>query len=55
MQQSLFATLLPAAMGVVEEVFSAHQPMPFDISLEEMAEYALRQMQHRTEALQRPA
>lgn len=50
----MLAELMPAAVGVVQEVFAAHRPMPFDINEEDMVDYALRQMQHRTEVLQRP-
>lgn len=52
--EDVLAELIPAAVGVVQEVFAAHHPMPFDINEEDMVDYALRQMQHRTEVLQRP-
>ncbi len=51
--EDVLAELIPAAVGVVQEVFSAHQPMPFEITEEDIVDYALRQIQHRTEALQR--
>ncbi|MCX7783294.1 MAG: R2-like ligand-binding oxidase [Meiothermus sp.] len=52
--EDVLAELIPAAVGIVQEVFAAHQPMPFDIAEEDFVDYALRQIQHRTEVLQRP-
>lgn len=52
--EDVMAELIPAAVGVVHEVFAAHHPMPFDITEEDFVDYALRQIQHRTEVLQRP-
>ncbi len=45
--------LIPDAMGVVQQVFGEHQPMPFDLEEETFVDYALRQLQHRVEVLNR--
>jgi ribonucleoside-diphosphate reductase beta chain len=45
--------LIPDAMGVVQEIFNAHLPMPFGLQLETFVDYALRQLEHRVEALNR--
>jgi len=45
--------LLPDAVGVVQELFSAHQPMPFGLHQEAFVDFALRQLEHRIEALNR--
>ncbi len=52
--EDVMLELLPAAIGVVREVFAAHQPMPFDISEDDFVNYALRQIEHRSEVLKRP-
>lgn len=52
--EDVLAELIPAAVGIVQEVFAAHQPMPFDISETDFVDYALRQIQHRAEVLERP-
>lgn len=45
--------LIPDAMGVVQEIFGAHHPMPFGLQLETFVDYALRQLEHRVGALNR--
>lgn len=52
--EDVLAELIPAAVGTVREVFAAHQPMPFEISEQDFVDYALRQIQHRIEVLERP-
>ncbi len=52
--EDVLAELIPAAVGIVSEVFAAHQPMPFDIAERDFVDFALRQIQHRNEVLQRP-
>ncbi|GIW24874.1 R2-like ligand-binding oxidase [Meiothermus sp.] len=52
--EDVLSELIPAAIGIVREVFAAHQPMPFDIYEEDFVDYSLRQLQHRSEVLQRP-
>jgi ribonucleoside-diphosphate reductase beta chain len=43
---------LPDAVGIVQEVFAARAPVPFGLSEEAFIDYALRQLQHRVEALE---
>jgi ribonucleoside-diphosphate reductase beta chain len=43
---------LPHAVGVVQEVFKARAPVPFGLNENEFVDYALRQLQHRVEALE---
>ncbi len=52
--EDVLAELIPAAVGIVHEVFAAHQPMPFAITEQDFVDYALRQINHRSEVLQRP-
>jgi ribonucleoside-diphosphate reductase beta chain len=53
--EDVMADLMPAALGIVQEAFASHQPIPFDIKEDDFIDYALRQIQHRTEVLQRTA
>ena len=45
--------LLPAALGVIGDVFSAYDPVPFGLVEEDFTEYALSQFQKRVERLER--
>lgn len=40
-------TLLPAALGVVQETFANYDPMPFDLNLDMFTGYAMMQFQKR--------
>lgn len=51
--ESTASQLLSPAIGVVEEIFSAYDPMPFGLDLSEFVEYAMRQFSTRYEWLER--
>jgi ribonucleoside-diphosphate reductase beta chain len=39
--------LLPAAIGVIPEIFARYDPMPFGLRMEEFTDFAMAQFQHR--------
>jgi ribonucleoside-diphosphate reductase beta chain len=45
--------LLPAAVGVIGDLFAAHDPMPFDIDLDLFVAYAIDQFSKRYERLEK--
>ena len=45
--------LLPAALGVIGDVFAAYDPVPFDLVEEDFTDYALAQFQKRVARLER--
>ncbi len=45
--------LLPAALGVIGDVFSAYDPVPFGLVEEDFTDYALAQFQKRVARLER--
>ncbi len=45
-------TLLPIALGVIEETFAAYDPVPFGMRIEEFTDFALGQFQRRLARLE---
>lgn len=45
--QARFERLLPLALGVVQEIFEAHQPMPFGLSPDDFLGFAMSQFERR--------
>lgn len=50
--EDTLATLVPEAVGVVQQIFAAHNPMPFPLEEADFIDYAFRQLQHRVEVLE---
>lgn len=51
--QARFERLLPLALGVVQEIFEAHQPMPFGLAPEDFLGFAMAQFERRLARLER--
>ena len=51
--QRRLTQLLPAAIGVIGELFSAYERMPFGLDLEEFTDYAQRQFASRVNRIER--
>ncbi len=47
------AELLPAAIGVIGELFAAYETMPFGLDLAEFTDYAQRQFASRVQRIER--
>jgi ribonucleoside-diphosphate reductase beta chain len=53
--QKRMEALLPAALGVVQEMFSPYDPIPFEVDPEQFLGFALTQFQYRYERVERAA
>jgi ribonucleoside-diphosphate reductase beta chain len=51
--QARFEHLLPLALGVVQEIFEAHQPMPFGLAPDDFLGFAMAQFERRLARLER--